>query len=191
MGITPEQDYEISVLYDEMFNMLYQYAYAALKNPSSAEEAVQDTFRIACSKPDELLENSNPRGWLTTALKNVIQNVRRSLARQQRLADQLIAAAELQLDSEAVIAEDDIEELQKICISAIGREDFLLFWRVSMDGLTMGEAAWEFGIHTETCKKRIQRSRAKLKKYLENYEPACPHFPLAEHILNERGSQYV
>jgi RNA polymerase sigma-70 factor (ECF subfamily) len=174
-----------------MFDMLYQYAYAALKNPSYAEEAVQDTFRIACSKPEELLDSPNPRGWLMVSLKNVIQNMRRSFARQQRLADQLTSAAELQLSSKAILAEDDIVALQEICISVIGKEDFRLFWRVVMDGLTMGEAAREFGIHTETCKKRIQRSRAKLKKYLGNYEPACPHFPPAEHILNERGSQYV
>lgn len=185
MGITPEQGQRISDFYHEMFNMLYQYANAALKNPSYAEEAVHDTFRVACAKPDEFLENPNPYGWLIWTLRNVIQNIRRSLARQQRLADQLIAAAELHLDSETFIAEDDIEELREICISVIGREDFLLFWRVTMDGLTMGEAAREFGIHTETCKKRLQRSRAKLKKYLENYEPACPHFPLAEHILSQ------
>ena len=170
MGLTPEQDRMITQLYHEMFQMLFHYANSALGNPSFAEEAVQDTFRIACANSDDLLNSPNPRGWLLETLKNVIRNMRRSFARQNRLNDKLISIAEMQSKSNQVTPEDDITALKAICIKVLGEDEFRLFWRVSMDKLTMAEAAQEFHIHVETCKKRIQRAKKKLKNHIKNYE---------------------
>ena len=50
-----EQRDAIEALYRSMFDSLYYYALNALEDRSLAEEAVQDTFRIACAKPGELL----------------------------------------------------------------------------------------------------------------------------------------
>ena len=48
------------------------------------------------------------------------------------------------------------------------RADFQLLKRVVLDGRTMLEAAEEYGITVEACKKRIQRLRAHLKKKLSD-----------------------
>lgn len=169
MALTAEQNRTLALLYQDMFQPLYQYANSALRNPSLAEEAVQDTFRIACANSTACLESPNPKGWLLETLKNVIRNIRRSLARQNNLVTKLTSLAEMQPDSDSILPEDDIVSLRAACMSALGEEDFQLFWRVAMDKLTMAEAAREFGIHTETCKKRIQRARAKIKDYLKNF----------------------
>ena len=169
MAITPDQDRKITELYLEMFQMLFQYAKTALGNPSFAEEAVQDTFRIACANPEACLNSPNPRGWLLEVLKNVIRNMRRSLDRQQNLTEKLISIANLSEIIETVEPADDLTTLRNICVTVLGENDFHLFWRVTMDHLTMAEAAMEFGIHTETCKKRIQRARIKLQNYIKKY----------------------
>ena len=54
MGLAAHQEEIIAQLYREMYRKLVVYAENAL-NDSLAEEAVQDTFRIACSKYDELM----------------------------------------------------------------------------------------------------------------------------------------
>lgn len=167
MAITPEQDRKITELYLEMFQMLFHYAKTALGNPSFAEEAVQDTFRIACANPEACLNSPNPRGWLLETLKNVIRNMRRSFERRQKLTDRLISIADPLGTAEAFDPVDDLTALKNICVTVLGENDFHLFWRVTMDHLTMAEAAAEFGIHTETCKKRIQRSRIKLQNYIK------------------------
>ena len=64
----------IEALYLEMFELLFSYARSSLENDSLAEEAVQETFRIACLKPSELCASPNPKGWLVNTLKNVIRN---------------------------------------------------------------------------------------------------------------------
>ena len=43
-------DDRMEQLYREMFPKLYMYALRIISNPSLAEEAVQNTFCIACSK---------------------------------------------------------------------------------------------------------------------------------------------
>ena len=79
MGLAAHQEEIIAQLYREMYRKLVVYAENAL-NDSLAEEAVQDTFRIACSKYDELMNSSNPQGWLMNTLKNVIRNIRKEQA---------------------------------------------------------------------------------------------------------------
>ena len=80
MGLDKDEDQFISALYEDMFNKLLMYANTALSNRSLAEEAVQETFRIACMKIDDIKASENPRGWLVLTLKNVIRNMQRELA---------------------------------------------------------------------------------------------------------------
>jgi len=69
---------EIDRLYLQMYPMLFEYARSSLSSDALAEEAVQDTFIIACQKPEALCESPNPEGWLVNTLKNVLSNTKRS-----------------------------------------------------------------------------------------------------------------
>lgn len=50
MGLKYEQAQRIEQLYRELYLPLCIYANSALQSRPLAEEAVQDTFRIACTK---------------------------------------------------------------------------------------------------------------------------------------------
>ena len=65
-------------LYLEYYHSLFLYARSVLQDPSLAEEAVQDTFCIACVKQEQLAASGNPAGWLVQTLKNVLRNMERS-----------------------------------------------------------------------------------------------------------------
>ena len=91
-------------LYRQHYQRLFLYAKAIVKNEHLAEEAVQDTFHIACSKIAEVRRSENAAGWLVQTLKNVLRNmerktgcVRRDL--QMRKAMQSIAKAAQELVS--------------------------------------------------------------------------------------------
>ena len=45
-----------------------------------------------------------------------------------------------------------------------GSEDFQLLKRIALDRCTMLEIAEELGISVETCKKRVQRARKRLRE---------------------------
>ena len=89
MSLNQEEEKYIEQLYREMYTRLCFYAKNALGSRTLAEEAVQDTFRIACIKPDSLMNSKNPHGWLINTLKNVIRNRQRTEA---RLSNALLAA---------------------------------------------------------------------------------------------------
>ena len=60
--MTSSQRKYIAKLYNEMYDPLLSYALSVLPSPSQAEEAVQDTFQIACQKADEVCSSPNPKG---------------------------------------------------------------------------------------------------------------------------------
>ena len=60
MSLNQEEEKYIEQLYREMYTRLCFYAKNALGSRTLAEEVVQDTFRIACIKPDSLMNSKNP-----------------------------------------------------------------------------------------------------------------------------------
>lgn len=154
MSLNQEEEEYIERLYREMYTRLCIYAMSALGSKALAEEVVQDTFRIACIKPDGLMSSKNPRGWLINTLKNVIRNRRRTEA---RLSNALLAA----MSAYEPQASTTVETTEFIVAysDALGEEDFQLLVNIVVRRYTMLEAAEELGITVEACKKRVQRAK--------------------------------
>lgn len=161
MALREDQNSLIEQLYREMYHQLFTYARSALNDSSFAEEAVQDTFRIACAKIEEIQGSLNPKGWLLNALKNVIRNMRRS---QIQIAKLAMAAMMNATSAPQESPEDTVEVMYS---DLIPQEDYLLLKRVALERLTMLELSQELGISIEACKKRVQRAKNKMKKQLE------------------------
>ncbi len=159
---TELQDDLISALYHEMFPMLLAYARSALGEGDMAEEAVQETFCIACKRQRELNDSPNPRGWLVNTLKNVIRQLRRNQAREMAL---LAALTERRSGEEASTQSGTDPDL--LYGDLQHDPDYLLLKRLALDQCTMRELAAELGISVEACKKRVQRARKRLQKRLE------------------------
>lgn len=156
----------LTPLYLEMYNKLLIYANATLRDKSLAEEAVQETFRIACSKKAEFIDHPNKKGWLMVTLKNVISNMIKSRARLNKLVVSAMAYDEALIvkNSNNGEVESDIDIMYA---DLLDEEDFRLLKMVVLNKLSMKEAAEVLGIGIEACKKRVQRAKEKLKKILE------------------------
>ena len=152
-------------LYEEMHARLYLDAVSSIGDARLAEEAVQDTFRIACMKADDLIESGCRQGWMTNTLKNVIRNIRKCRTK----LDRTLAAAMAEYDAAAAPSCDSVE-FEIFCTGVVGKEDFEMLKRVAVEKLTLLEVANEFGIPVDTCKKRVQRAKTKLKEAIsENF----------------------
>lgn len=163
------QQREIENYYRETHGKLLAYANSVLKNESFAEEAVQDTFRIACEKVNDFLGSKNPKGWLLNTLKNVIRNIQKERAKLNMLVVSSMSLNEGVQTEKANPTNDGIEHqlIDTFYHGLIPEEDFKLMKRVAIDKYTMLEAAEEFGLNVEQCKKRVQRAKVKLKSALE------------------------
>ncbi len=162
MSLNKEKSKYIETLYYEMFYQLLAYAQSALSDRSLAEEAIQDTFGIACAKIEDLTSSPNPKGWIMNTLKYVIKNMRRTRAQLNQLLIPYIA-------HEAGIAgakyDDDLTDITYGDI--IGSKDYDLLKKIVIEKYSMVEAANEICITVEACKKRVQRAKKKLQKALK------------------------
>lgn len=154
---------QIEQLYYEMYDRLKVYARSSLNNEDAAEEAVQETFRIACQKPDSVCNSPNPKGWIFNTLKNTIRNIRSS----QASAKNLIETYQLLYSHELEHAEDH-PSLELLYGNTKNSEDLTLLIEMAIEGRTHAEMAAKRGISINACKKRVQRAKENLQKMLKS-----------------------
>lgn len=162
--MNPEYSERIEQLYLEMYNMLITYARCSFKEESLAEEAVQETFRIACQKPDKLCESLNPKGWLVNTLKFTIRNMKRSRENARR-----ILSGYLIVQNESVLFSEDKLCLQVMYDNFSYIEEFKLIKEMAIDGKSHLEMANARGITVNACKKRVQRAKEILKRIIKQH----------------------
>lgn len=156
--MTSDQHKRIEVFYLEMYEQLFIYAQNALKNESLAEEAIQETFRIVCTKPEDLLSSPNPKGWIINTLKYTMQNMRRNRDRTNALLNQYLAT----YTSDA-FSEDRIP-LEVTYENVAHSEEFRLIKEMAVEGKSHLEMAQSRGISVAACKKRVQRAKEFLRR---------------------------
>lgn len=157
-----EQNKTIEQLYLELFDRMMAYARSSLQSESQAEEAVQETFRIACMKPEELCTSQNPRGWLLNTLKFTIQNKKRCNDNASRLLTDYIASQ----SRETAVSEDKVR-LEVLYGNIADLDEFKLLQEMAVDGKSQLEMAQDRGISLDACKKRVQRAKEKLRKKIK------------------------
>lgn len=160
--MTAEQKKIIEKLYQEMYDRLMIYARVNLDSESLAEEAVQETFHIACQKPESVCSSVNPQGWLVNTLKNTIRNMKRNRATAKRILETYLMT---QL-RECSITEDNID-LNVLYGNVADTEAFKLLAEMAIEGRSHEEMARHRGITVSACKKRVQRARETLQKKLK------------------------
>lgn len=149
----------IAQLYIQMFDFLLNYATASLKSRSKAEEAVQETFRIACQKPERLLSSARPEGWILNTLKNVISDMRRNQENTNRMLREYIISQswDFSVTEDRVSVDILFEDLSQT-------EEMKLLKEYAIDGCSHLEMARKRGITVPACRKRLQRAREYLRK---------------------------
>ena len=151
---------EIETLYVKQYDMLLSYAMRILKNSAWAEEAVQETFRIACQKADSLNKSENKEGWLLNTLKNVISNMERVQFRAARRMEEYAT-----LLASFPERDNDIN-LDMLYTDLASSEEYTLIKELVFEEKSIRELAENRGISIAACKKRIQRAKQVLRKRL-------------------------
>lgn len=154
----PKHEELLKELYLEMYDNMLSYAIVAFKDESLAEEAVQETFRIACEKSDQVYESPNPNGWLVITLKYTINNIKRTRESAQQLLSRYLA-----LQTESSTYSVDKLSLEALYGNVAETEEFKLLTEFAVDGKSHLEMAKSRGISVAACKKRVQRAKQILK----------------------------
>lgn len=163
----------IETLYIKNASLLFNYANIILSNASLAEEAVQETFVIACIKQHALENSPNPEGWIMNTLKNVCRNIQKNrnyyLSRILSLNEFVLGTTDLESDD---LWETNVQDF-------ISKEDFMILKKIILDGYSYKDLAKELGISIEACKKRAQRAKQRFRK---NYNKNNHHIDSRDRI---------
>lgn len=151
----------ISELYLRLYDFLLDYAEASLKNRAQAEEAVQETFQIACQKREELCAVKHPEGWILNQMKTVLLNTLRD-----READSELLQRYVSLHLQDMSIREDSVRVEILYGDLAEREELKLIKELALDGYSYLEMAQKRGISVATCRKRVQRAREALRKKL-------------------------
>lgn len=162
--MTADQTAMITAKYLEERKFLLEYAESNLKNHAMAEEAVQQTFEIACRKIEDFCSSSNPNGWLVKTLTLVIRNIesrRRTECRVLAVMDEyrpdLAAAPEIPLPLRVTYG------------TLVDTPQFRLVYEAEVLGRTLAEIARDLGISESACRKRAERARKFLREKLQKH----------------------
>lgn len=153
---------QIEALYFELFDNLLAYARCCLENTALAEEAVQETFRIACQRPECVCNSPNPRGWIFITLKYTIRSIKRS-----RVAAIHILEQYLMTQTNEVSFNDNNPSVEITYQNVAHLEEFKILKELAIEGKSYMEMAAERGITVSACRKRVQRAKEKLQKKLK------------------------
>ena len=141
-------------IYIAMYSTIYHYAIAAVQNEHLAQEIAQIVFTKACNDPESIMASPRPNGWLVKALRHTLQEYYRERDRAVELTERSAMVS-------PTVHRDDYFDVEYSDI--LDPEEMKLLRLVDVEGFSTREAAETFGIAEAACRKRLQRSREKLR----------------------------
>lgn len=162
---------------------LRRYARSLTRDPSDAEDLVQDALMRAYEKRPTFRTGGNLKAWLLSVLHNTHVD---GLRRRRSLARRAEDAAYLQDEGRDGGQHDSVRLAQlRTAFAALPEEQRAALHLVAIDELSYQEAARVLNIPVGTLMSRIARARARLREFEDGVTPVT-HLKIVGGTDNDR-----
>ena len=153
-------------------DVLYRVARSITRNPTDAEDLVQDTL-LRAYRAVGRFDGRYPRAWLLTIMRNAqVNRVRRKRpellrdpdATMERVADESATG----LGPEELVVESEFDATVEEAFGKLSDKFREVVELVDIQGLSYQETADLLGIPVGTVMSRLHRARARMRKHLES-----------------------
>ncbi len=141
---------------------LRRYARALVRQPSDADDLVQETLARALSRADKFVAGTNLRAWLFTIMHNLYVNQVRSRASRPRevpIDDVVEARLGEPAGQEAWV---ELGEMMRV-LDALPEEQRQVLLLVALEGMKYEEAAKVLEVPVGTVMSRLSRAREAVR----------------------------
>jgi RNA polymerase sigma-70 factor, ECF subfamily len=165
------EDQALAALVDQYAGALYRVAFSVLRNPSDAEDAVQETFLRVLRHRDTLGEVRDHRVWLIRIVWNIVLD-RKRRAKTRPETDNVAELARV-LPSKGLSAEERAAAAQHhaqvlACVEQLPAKERQVLMLSAFDELTSVEIAAVLGITESSVRSRIFRARNLMAELLDH-----------------------
>lgn len=165
--MTEKDQIKLKALYEIYEQPMYRIAYAVLKNPEFAEDAVSDAFIRIIEKINKIGEptSAKMRSYIVVIMKSVAIDYYRKQARFYRrntiMDEQTFTVPDSNTDIEEHIIESDIKNY---VLDELSEDDKKLIVMRCCNDLSWKEVSKRLSITETNARKRFERVRKKLAK---------------------------
>jgi len=161
---------EMAALIEPHIPALRRYAYALIRDDTTADDLVQDCLERAISRWHLRRSDGDIRSWLFTILHNLFISQRRQAVR--RGPHRVLEAVESETgipsaQEHAVIHRDMLRAL-----AMLPEEQQSVLVLVGVEDLSYAQAAWVMGVPVGTIMSRLSRARNRLRSLMDGERPA-------------------
>lgn len=166
-----ESDAAVAALVDQYASALYRVAYSVVRNPSDAEDAVQEAFVRVLRHRDQLAEVRDARVWLIRIVWNVVLDRKRRMKTRPETDDvtemaRVLPCEGLTAEERASAAEHHAYVLG--CMEKLPAKEREVLQLSAFEELSSVEIAAVLGITESSVRSRLFRARNQMAELLEH-----------------------
>ena len=163
-------DEALAALVDQYATTLYRVAYSVLRNPSDAEDAVQETFLRVLRHRDSLDDVRDHRVWLIRIVWNIVLDRKRRAKTRPETDDvedlaRVLPANGLSAEERAAAAQHHTHVLS--CVERLPAKEREVLVLSAFEELSSVEIASILGITESSVRSRLFRARNLMADLLQ------------------------